>query len=50
MIFAGECYAIFAFEEVFILMGVVPATCLRVDPAEVRRRYGLPASSLPAAA
>jgi hypothetical protein len=42
IIFAGEHYAIFDIEEVFILLGVVPATCLHVDPHEVRRRYGLP--------
>ena len=50
IIFAGKVYGIFDIEEVFILLGVEPATCLRVDPAEVRRRYGLPATSLPAAA
>jgi hypothetical protein len=42
IVFAGEHYAIFDIEEVFILLGGVPATCLRVDPAEVRRRFGLP--------
>ena len=42
LIFAGDHYAIFDIEEVFILLGIVPATCLRVDPHEVRRRSGLP--------
>jgi hypothetical protein len=51
IIFAGEVYGIFDIEEVFILLGVEPATCLRVDPAEVRRRYRLPPPlDLPAAA
>jgi hypothetical protein len=40
--FAGESYALFDIEEVFILLGVVPATCLRADPDTVRRKYGLP--------
>ena len=42
LIFAGEHYAIFDIEEVLILLGLVPASCLRVDPHEVRRRYRLP--------
>ena len=51
IVFAGDHYAIFDIEEVFILLGVAPATCLRVDPAEVRRRYHLPPPpALPAAA
>jgi hypothetical protein len=51
IVFAGDCYGIFDIEEVFILLGVVPATCLRVDPAEVRRRYSRPPTAhLPAAA
>lgn len=41
VVFAGDSYAIFDIEEVFILLGVVPATCLRTDPAQVRRKYGL---------
>jgi hypothetical protein len=41
IVFAGEYYAIFDIEEVFILLGVVPRHCLRVDPAKVKRRYGL---------
>src|SRR5215210_3724948 len=50
IIFTGEVYGIFDIEEVFILLGVVPATCVRMDPAEVHRRYGLPAAALPIAA
>jgi hypothetical protein len=51
VIFAGEYYGIFDIEEVVILLGVEPVTCLRVDPAEVRRRYGLASTpALPAAA
>jgi hypothetical protein len=43
IIFAAEYYAIFDIEEVVILLGVVPGTCFGSGPAEVRRRYGLPA-------
>jgi hypothetical protein len=51
IVFAGDHYGIFDIEEVVILLGVAPATCLRVDPAEVHRRYRLsPTSALPAAA
>lgn len=50
IVFAGDHYAIFDIEEVFILLGVTPTTCLRVDPAEVRRRYHLPPPALSAAA
>jgi hypothetical protein len=51
IIFASDHYAIFDIEEVFILLGVEPATCHRVDPAEVRRRYHLPPPpALPVAA
>ena len=42
VVFAGDCYAIFDIEEVFILLGVTPQLCLRADPVRVRRRYGLP--------
>jgi hypothetical protein len=28
MVFAAGCYAIFDVEEIFILLGIVPATCL----------------------
>ena len=51
IIFAGDHYGLFDIEEVVILLGVAPATCLRVDPAAVRRRYGLSHKpALPAAA
>jgi hypothetical protein len=51
IVFAGDHYGIFDIEEVFILLGIVPTTCLRMDPDEVRRRYGLPLPEpLPAAA
>jgi hypothetical protein len=39
IIFAGEYYAIFEIEEVFILLGVVPTLCFTADPAHVRHRY-----------
>jgi len=42
VIFAGDCYGIFDIEEVLILLGVTPEFCLRIDPAQVRRRYGPP--------
>lgn len=42
-IIADECYGFFDIEEVLILLGVVPQVCLHADPAQVRRRYGLPA-------
>lgn len=41
IIFAGDCYAIFDIEEVFILLGVVPRRCVRTDPDRLRRNYGL---------
>ncbi len=41
ILFAGEYYAIFHIEEVFILLGVVPEVLLRADPRELSRRYGL---------
>lgn len=41
VVFADECYAFFDIEEVLILLGVVPQSCLRADPAQVRRRYDL---------
>jgi len=51
IVFAGDHYALFDIEEVFILLGHEPAICLRVDPAEIRRRYRLPPRvALPAAA
>jgi len=39
MIFAGEFYAIFDVEEVFILLGRPPDICWRVNPAQVYRKY-----------
>ncbi len=45
IIFAGDHYAIFDIEEVFILLGVVPSDLLRADPKEVRRKYGLPTAA-----
>jgi hypothetical protein len=41
IVFAGEYYAIFDIEEVFILLGVVPGILLRADPHKVRRKYRL---------
>jgi hypothetical protein len=41
-VLAGDRYAFFHIEEVLILLGVTPRTCLHADPATVRRRYGLP--------
>jgi hypothetical protein len=39
MLFAGEFYAIFDIEEVFILLGRPPEICWRVNPAQVYRQY-----------
>jgi len=39
MIFAGEFYAIFDVEEVFILLGRPPDICWRVNPDHVYRKY-----------
>jgi hypothetical protein len=41
MIFAGDFYAIFDIEEVFVLLGVEPRWCFRTNPRKVRHRYGL---------
>ena len=41
IIITGDSYAIFEIEEVFILLGTIPTICLQVDPAQVRKRYGL---------
>ena len=41
IVFAGDFYAIFDVEEVFVLLGVVPRLCFTTDPAQVRHRYGL---------
>jgi Transposase DDE domain len=45
VLIAGDSYAIFEIEEVFILLGIIPSHCFQVDPSQVRKRY---ASSLPA--
>jgi len=39
IVFAGEFYAIFDLEEVFILIGGLPEICWRVNPAQVYRKY-----------
>jgi len=41
IIFAGDFYAIFDIEGVFVLLGVVPRRCLRTDLVQVKRRYAL---------
>jgi hypothetical protein len=38
---AGDFYALFDIEELFILLGWEPQICWRVDPPAVRKRYGL---------
>ena len=43
LVVAGEYYAIFDIEEVFILLGCEPEICWRIDPCAVRQRYGLEA-------
>lgn len=43
LVVAGDYYAIFDLEELFIILGCEPEICWRVDPPEVRQRYGLPA-------
>jgi hypothetical protein len=42
LVVAGDYYAIFDLEELFIILGCEPEICWRVDPPEVRPRYGLP--------
>ncbi len=42
LIVAGDYYAIFDLEELLIILGCQPEICWRVDPPEVRQRYGLP--------
>jgi len=42
LVVAGDYYAIFDLEEVLIILGGAPQLCWRVDPLEVRQRYGLP--------
>ena len=41
VIVAGDHYAVFDLEEVFILLGVIPTCCFQLDPAQVRYRYAL---------
>jgi len=41
IVFAGEHYAIFDIEEVFVLLGVIPRLCFTTDPDQVRYRHGL---------
>jgi len=41
VLIAGDFYAIFDIEEVFILLGITPTHCLNVNPQQVRKRYGL---------
>jgi DDE family transposase len=41
-VLAGDRYAFFHIEEVLILLGATPGTCLHADPAAVRRKYGPP--------
>jgi hypothetical protein len=45
IVFAGEHYAIFDIEEVFVLLGVIPRLCFTADLAQVRHRYGLPSAA-----
>jgi len=42
LLVAGDYYAIFDLEELLIILGCQPEICWRVDPPEVRHRYGLP--------
>jgi hypothetical protein len=39
IIFAGDFYAVFDIETIFILLGKPPAVCWRVDPDQVYRQY-----------
>jgi hypothetical protein len=41
IVFAGDHYALFDIEEVFVLLGIVPTLCFSTNPTEVRHRYGL---------
>ena len=41
IIFAGDFYAIFDIEELFVLLGVEPRWCFRMNPRKVRQRYAL---------
>jgi hypothetical protein len=42
LVVAGDYYAIFDLEELLIILGCEPEICWRVDPPEIRQRYGLP--------
>jgi len=42
LVVAGDYYAIFDLEELLIILGCEPQICWRVDPPEIRQRYGLP--------
>lgn len=42
LVVAGDYYAIFDLEELFIFFGCEPEICWRVDPPEVRQHYHLP--------
>jgi len=39
LVFAGEYYAIFDIEEIFILLGRPPEICWRVNPTDIYRKY-----------
>jgi len=39
IIFAGDFYAVFDIETIFILLGKPPAVCWRADPDQVYRQY-----------
>ena len=39
LVFAGEYYAIFDLEELFILLGRPPEICWRVNPTDIYRKY-----------
>lgn len=42
LVVAGDFYALFDLEELFIIFNCQPELCWRVDPPEVRHLYGLP--------
>jgi hypothetical protein len=42
LVVVGEFYALFDLEELLIIFKCEPEICCRVDPPEVRHRYGLP--------
>jgi len=41
VIIAGDPYAVFDLEEVFILLGIIPTHGFQVDPVQVRKRYAV---------